>query len=212
MKRLIIPFMILLFISACADDQPVVPSERIDLFNGHDLSGWVVYHRSDEIDPAAIWSVRDGVIHCQGDVFGYMRTERKYADYSLTVDWRWVEEPFNSGVLIHITGADSIWPTSFEIRLKHGDAGDVSALGGSSSRQSRELEAVRVPRVNPSSEHLAGEWNTTTIVCRNDTVEVTVNCVFQNRIDKVDVQSGYIGLQSEGAPIQFRNVLLEPLD
>ncbi len=49
-------------------------------------------------------------------------------------------------------------------------------------------------------------------VCRNDTVEVTVNGVFQNRIDGVDVQSGCIGLQSEGAPIQFRNVVLHPLD
>ena len=42
-------------------------------------------------------------------------------------------------------------------------------------------------------------------------IEVFVNGVKQNRVDKLPVSAGTIALQMEGYPIEFRNVWLEPM-
>ena len=54
-------------------------------------------------------------------------------------------------------------------------------------------------------------WNTYEITCRGDTIEATVNGQLQNKATGVTIAKGYIGLQSEGVPIMFRNIKLTPL-
>ncbi|UCF16350.1 MAG: hypothetical protein JSW59_02610 [Phycisphaerales bacterium] len=43
------------------------------------------------------------------------------------------------------------------------------------------------------------------------TIDVTINGQLQNRATGVNISKGYIGLQSEGVPIVFRNIRLMPL-
>ena len=50
------------------------------------------------------------------------------------------------------------------------------------------------------------------IVCQGDTIRVTVNGDLVNEGSNCSVTEGAICLQSEGAPIEFRNIILTPLD
>ena len=67
------------------------------------------------------------------------------------------------------------------------------------------------PRLADPSEKPLGAWNTYEIFCRADVVEVWINGVKQNRVDKLPASAGAIALQMEGFPVEFRNVWLEPL-
>ena len=59
-----------------------------------------------------------------------------------------------------------------------------------------------------SSEKSPGAWNVYEIISRNDSVIVFVNGTLQNTATHPSVSEGYIGLQSEGAPIEFRNIYI----
>ena len=48
------------------------------------------------------------------------------------------------------------------------------------------------------------------ITCKGDTIEVKINGLLQNKATGSTVKQGFIGLQSEGGPIEFRNITLEP--
>jgi len=172
--------------------EPIEPKERIDLFNGEDLSGWTVYLKDGAGDPG-VFTVRDGLIRCTGSPAGYLRTEQDYRNYKLHLEWRWVATPGNSGVLLHMSAPDVVWPKSIECQLMSGNAGDFFVIGG-------------------SSEKPAGEWNVYEIVCKDDGIYPVVNGELKNVGTDASVSAGKICVQSEGAPIEFRNIYLVPLD
>ena len=64
----------------------------------------------------------------------------------------------------------------------------------------------------PSNEKPAGEWNSYDIVCDNGAIRIVVNGAVQNGGIKANPASGQIALQSEGGPIEFRNIYVQPLD
>jgi len=200
---------------------PVTPKEKIALFNGQDINRWVRYIADDKQGPDKqwmvdkVWSVREGVIRCEGVPNGYIRTPESYQNYKLHVEWRWVDKPTNSGVLLHKTGIDRVWPTVVEAQLMHENAGDFWLLSGSTIEVDGKVfgpgDFVNVKKKHPSNEKPVGEWNTYEIVCDGGTVRLTVNGLLQNEGTKANPSSGPICLQSEGSPIEFRNVYLEPL-
>ena len=77
--------------------------------------------------------------------------------------------------------------------------------------ETRRLVIRYTLRHNESNEKKPGEWNTYEIVCKGDTMEVTVNGLLQNKATGVSIRKGFIGFQSEGVPIVFRNIKLTPL-
>ncbi len=66
--------------------------------------------------------------------------------------------------------------------------------------------------MNDSNEKKTGGWNKYEITCKGDTIEVAINGQLQNKATGVNISKGYIGLQSEGVPIMFRNIKLTPLN
>jgi hypothetical protein len=62
------------------------------------------------------------------------------------------------------------------------------------------------------SENPPGEWNRYEILCKADSISLEVNGVLQNTAGQATVTSGHIALQSEGKPIEFKTVKLQPLD
>ncbi|MBN1293257.1 MAG: DUF1080 domain-containing protein, partial [Candidatus Latescibacteria bacterium] len=117
--------LILLFLSGCQ-------SKSIQLWNGKDFTGWEFVLANDEADAKDVWSIKNGVIHCTGVPNGYMRTVSDYSDYTLYLEWRWVEEPGNSGVLLHAQSPDQVWPNCIECQLQAGNAGDFVLIGSGS--------------------------------------------------------------------------------
>lgn len=202
---------------------PVAPTKKTVLFNGKDLTGWVRFIPNDKRDRQTkqwtaekVWSVQDGVIRCAGKPAGYIRTCEHYANYKLHVEWRWVDKPTNSGVLLHRAGIDRVWPKCIEAQLMHRSAGDFWLLSGSTltvgGKRVGPKGFANIKKKHPSNEKPAGEWNTYDIVCDGGTVRLTVNGLLQNEGTDADPAGGPICLQSEGSAIEFRNVYLEPLD
>lgn len=184
-------------------------SKTIQLFNGKDLSNWSFYLKSPG-DVSKVFSVQNGVIHILGDPFGYMRTNQEYSNYKLHVEWRWPKEVSNSGIFVHVQLTDTIWPSCFESQLKAGNAGDFVCMGGATMNEKPESSRV-VAKMAPSNEKTPGEWNTMEITCNNNTIEVIVNGLLQNKGTGVSLTKGYICLQSEGKDIEFRNVFITKL-
>jgi hypothetical protein len=197
---------------------PVMPKEKIMLWNGKDFTGWKLYLPPDAgVDVKDVWSVKDGVVHCKGKPNGYMRTEKEYADYHLHLEWRWVEKPTNSGVLLHAQGPDKVWPQCIEAQLKAQSAGDFVLIGGSGitvdgqDKQDVTKRFVSIPKKKPSNEKPAGQWNSYDIhCCKGGCIKIFVNGELQNEGVKATLKSGWICLQSEGSPIEFRSIYIQP--
>ena len=195
---------------AQSSELAITPTNKIELFDGKDFSGWVFFTKGTNA-AAAIWSVTNGVIHCLGRPNGYARTMQSYRDYKLHAEWRFPDGPGNSGVFLHVNPPDKVWPLCFEAQLQSGSAGEVRMNGGSTANGLTAANPKSVPRQQPSSEKPIGEWNDYDILCRSNTIAVRVNGVLQNEITGTSVSSGAIALQAEGKPVEFRNIYLEPL-
>lgn len=196
----------------------------IPLFNGKDLTGWTHYlwdsqaQQQDTTTPmSAVWSVKDGILICQGKPVGYIRTDKEYENYRLTLEWRWPAgtEGGNSGVLVHTTTPNALgpWPKSIEVQLAKGNAGDFWVIGTTIEVENAETRRQGRRHINltDGSEKPIGEWNKMEIECRGDEIKVWVNGDFVNHATKASERRGAISLQSEGALIHFRNIYLTPL-
>ena len=67
-----------------------------------------------------------------------------------------------------------------------------------------------VKKDKASTENPAGEWNEANIFVQDGVITVYINGVYQNTGTN-RVTEGHIGLQSEGGPIEFRNVTVTKL-
>ncbi len=193
---------------------------RVELFNGENLDNWVFYTEQEGVEPEEVFWAAGGVIHTSGVPHAYIRTAESYDNYRLHLEWRWVEEPTNSGVLIHVGGEDMIWPHCVECQLMHERAGDLVLMGkgagitvGDSVYMvtSEENRYKVIPKFEDSSENPPGEWNSYDILSDNGSLEVRVNNVLQHEGTGMTPTGGHILLQSEGSAMEFRNLYLEPL-
>jgi hypothetical protein len=219
--RLLVLSILVIVLSALTGCQsmfgPTEPGKKTMLFNGKDMSGWKLFIPDKNADVNKIWSVRDGVIHCEGKPNGYIRTQAEYKNYKLHMEWRWPDEPSNSGVLLHSSGRDKVWPRCIECQLKAVSAGDFVLMNGTGitvggrDMQDVNKQFVVIKKREPSSERPAGQWNSYDIYCDEDIIRCYVNDVFQNVGTEATDTSGWICLQSEGGPIEFRNIYIEPL-
>ena len=185
------------------------------LFDGGGLERWT-HHLSDpSVAFEDVWSVRDGVIRCEGRPSGYLKTKESFESYLLTLEWRFDPErgPGNSGVLLRMTGEDKVWPRSIEAQLQHRNAGDFWNIDVFGMRTDpARLRGRNTRRRAPSSERPVGEWNRYEILVDGPRVELRVNGVLQNTADWCEQVAGPICLQSEGAVIEFRNIELRPIE
>lgn len=186
-------------------------AEKIQLFNGKDLGNWIFKLKDPAVDPASVFSIKNGVIHITGNPFGYMRTKDSYSDYKLHVEWRWPAEPTNSGVFVNAQTPDSVWLKCIECQLQSGNAGDFVCMNGADMLERTDKTKPFVKKREASSEKPAGEWNTMEVICIGNTIQVSVNGTIQNKGTDVSVTQGSICLQSEGKDVEFRNVYLTSL-
>lgn len=192
---------------------PVTPTERMELFNGKDFSGWTFCLRSNA-PPADTFTVSNGLMHCIGQPFGYVRTDKSFRDYKLTVEWRFVKiapRADNSGVFVHVQPPDRVWPPVIENQGQYHHQGDFIFMGGATFKGTNGSKQGMIKRQGQSNEKAAGEWNTYEIVCRGDTVKNYVNGRLMNDVEGCNFSSGAIAMQSEGGEWELRKIYVEPL-
>ncbi|MFZ9936202.1 MAG: 3-keto-disaccharide hydrolase [Luteolibacter sp.] len=199
-------------------------TQKVALFNGRDFTGWKHHLVGENVKMEDVWSVVDGTIVCQGVPFGYLATEASYQDFTLTFEWRWApgKEPGNSGVLLRIAGDPiGFMPKCVEAQLKHESAGDIWAFRGASIQGDAEriveikdhedlADFTGVKRAK-AAEKAPGEWNRYEITLKGGDLTLSINGETVNQASGLDVLSGPIGLQSEGAEIHFRDIAITPL-
>lgn len=194
---------------------PVVsPDNEVALFNGRDFSGWTFCMKGNA-DPLQTWSVTNGVIHCTGTPIGYLRTTQVYSNYFLTVVWRFVKiapKADNTGVLVHMQLPDKVWPKCIQVQGKHDRQGDLFLMEGAESKEHRGMNKnTPIPMHGPSVENPVGEWNKFETICRRNRVESFINGKFMNEATDCTIDSGLIGIQSEGGDIEIRSIFFSPL-
>jgi hypothetical protein len=211
MKSIVFFILGLFILASCA-------GKKEYLFNGKNLDGWTIYVGNDSIQPETFFYVNDGMIETVGVPMGYLRTVKEYENYHLHIEWRYPEEPTNSGVFLHTTGPDKIWVSHYQGQLKYQNAGDIIVHGVGNSATIRDTvftstESVKplIAKLQPSNEKPAGEWNSYDITCKGNTIELRVNGLLQNVATNCTFSRGGIGLQAEGSKIQFRNLWVEPI-
>jgi hypothetical protein len=196
--------------------EPVRPAQKIQLFNGKDFAGWTkVITAETNSSPDTTWTVANGVIRCTGKPFGYLMTQQSYADFKLHVEYRWygTAEQMNSGIFVFKTGPDLFFlPKAVETQLKKGSAGDFVLLSQATLNGLDNPKNRSVKKQADSSEKPDGEWNSVDIVVKGNTLASSVNGVLQNTGKDAYTDAGQICLQSEGGPIEFRAITLEPLN
>lgn len=205
--------LLLVVISSCGE------ANKTELFNGENLDNWSAFISEDVPMDSVFW-VEDNVIHVSGVPNAYIRTKGEYENYKLHLEWRWVDEPKNSGVLLHITGENLIWPNCIEAQLMAGKAGDMVLIGKGAGItvkddvyiiESEENRFAVIDKFLESSENEPGEWNEYEITVDGQMIELKVNGLIQNVGIEATKTKGSIGIQSEGGPMQIRNIYLEEL-
>ncbi len=208
-------------VSQCSPSQredaeaEIAGPQEIQLFNGEDLSGWEYFLEDENATMADVWSVEDGILVCKGEPRGYLATGEEYESFKLVVEWRWPEEPGNSGVLMRIAGEPAMLPSSVEAQLRSGSAGDMYGfrgfqIGGDPERLSEISIGWNLARI-AGNEKEPGEWNRYEITVDGDHITVELNGILVNEATDCLVRPGQIGLQSEGGVVHFRTVTLTPL-
>ena len=204
-------------LAAEAPASAVVESGFVDLFDGKTLDGWVnVNCRKDT------WSVREGLIYCTGQPTGALRTPRQYENFVLELEWRHLKVAGNAGIFLWASplAAPGVpFLRSIEVQvLDHGYGntddhtthGDVFAIHGASmtpfppSKGMRSFPTER--RSNPSPE-----WNHYRITCESGTIRLAVNGKEVSGGSACAWRKGFIGLESEGSPVEWRNLRIKEL-
>lgn len=205
MKRILIVLGLAALVCASCGER------KTQLFNGKDLTGWVLHVDTASTVPATeVFGVRDGVITIAGQPFGYMMTEQSFGDYLLHVEWRWVGEPSNSGLFQRCIPNEGTWPDCAEVNLMAGRAGDMIALSATLFDELKEEGGRFLRSTVDSAENPAGEWNTAEILCQGTHIQAFINGTLMNEAH-FDRTEGPVALQSEGGPLEIRNVYIVPV-
>ena len=217
--RITLAALSLVLLAMAAPQESTTPKapefgEAIQLFNGKNLDGWTAFFQGGTVDPSEAFFVEDGILKCKGRPIGYLHTKKKYTSYELVVEWRFNAEKGagNSGVLMRVIGDNKVWPNSIEAQLHSRNAGDIWNIGGFEMKtDSERTEGRRTIKAHETNEKPLGEWNRYKILLDGGNLTLEVNGLVQNVATGCKVVAGPIGLQSEGAWIEFRKVQLREI-
>jgi hypothetical protein len=193
-----------------------------DVFNGKDLTG-LKKHGNGTISVVAATSLID----VDGGN-GYLYTDAEYTHYRARIEWKNIGGG-NCGYLHHIDLAKHAcgdWPSGPELQMMQGDVGSIwttdckfnsTGTGTNFNETGAALTGVgqygcgRTHFVRKDNKEKAGEWNTWEIFVKGDSLEIKVNGSAVLRLSKltmggnVAMIKGRMGLQIEGAHVQWRN-------
>jgi hypothetical protein len=193
----------------------------ISLFDGKTLNGWVLENTSEEKIV-----VRDGVIRIeQGS--GWIRSTREFKDFSLKLEFRFLNDEANSGVFIRTAatsdrnpapnGVVRGWPDDGYAVQTREIARDLpttkSPLTGRVMTQGKASAAKEVsfdPEALRSAFKPTGAWQSYEIQCIGPRIAVRVNGAFVTEAEIARL-SGHIGLQGETGIVEFRNISIRQI-
>jgi hypothetical protein len=182
------------------------------------------------------WSTKDGVIHCTGQPVGVTRSKTPITNFELVAQWRHLKSGGNSGIFvwaseealkdlkpgqlppggIEVQVLDHGYKTEYEKSGKKADwfttNGDVFPVGKS--------KMTPFPPVSPRGDRSfprkelskgVGEWNHYYVRAINGEIRLWVNGEEVSGGTKCEPSTGFLCLESEGAPVEFKNLRIREL-
>ena len=192
-----------LLAAAVLQAQTVPEAEKKDgflsLFNGKDFTGWRFGNGSalpDKLPDVA--KVEDGVIKITGKE-PHLGTQWDYEDFDVRFEWRAMQDKYNSG--FYIRSGRKVGANQINL-AKGGEGGWVPGGGG-----------VKLPgaKTVPDLQNKPMEWNKWRVLAVGDKVTFWCNDKLAWEATGFEAKRGYIGLQQEGAKIEFRNLRIKEI-
>ena len=183
------------------------------------------------------WTWKNGLLFCSGKPIGVMRTRQKFTNFEMVVEWRLMRSAGNSGVFVWVPDEalaelkpDVLPDFGLEVQMldhgyreqyekesgKKGDwfttNGDIFAVGKSKLRPFPPLSpdgSRSFPRKALSRG--VGEWNHYYVRAINGELRLWVNGEEVSGGNGAEPRTGYLGLESEGSPVEFKDIRIREL-
>lgn len=180
---------------------PPPPAEEgfVPLFNGTDLTGWVVHEGTELI-------AQEGALVSNPKAPGIIRTEKAYADFDLRLEY-WIDagdtHEANGGVFFRIGDRTPPGP-GYEAQISLQDP--KNPLGSIYNRVSQNLELVR--SIAPEKQ-----WNSLEIKAIGPRIQLWTNGEQLQDCVQHEFRKGFIGLQHHhnGCTVKYRNIRIKEL-
>ena len=183
------------------------------------------------------WIWKNDFLTCTGLPIGVMRTRQTFANFELVIQWRHLKPAGNSGVFAWVPLAslenlkpDSLPKQGIEVQmLDHGyteqyekstgNKGDWFSTNGDIFPVGTSI-MTPFPPTSPNGKRSfptknlsngAGEWNHYYVRCINGEVRLWVNGEEVSGGTGGEPREGHLCLESEGSPIEFRNIRIREL-
>jgi hypothetical protein len=194
----------------------------VPMFHGQDLRGWVPCSIAPET-----FAARDGMIVTSGLPVGTLRTEKMYENFIIELEWRHLTAGGNSGLFIWADGLPEVgghFSRGIEIQMLdpgydrpgknsgYTTHGDIFAVNGASL-----TVAGRISRNGKRSfpmedrTHPSPAWNHYRVVANDGEIRLSVNGKEVTLAKQASPRKGYLMLEAEGAPVEFRNLRIKEL-
>ncbi len=183
------------------------------------------------------WTWSDDGVACTGQPIGVIRSAKPFTNFELVAQWRHLKSGGNSGIFVWTSEAalkdlkpGALPPGGIEVQvLDHGYTeeyekssgkkadwfttnGDVFPVGTAKMKPFPPVapDGMRsFPRKNLSRG--LGEWNHYYIRALNGEVRLWVNGEEVSGGTECDPRTGYLCLESEGSPVEFRRLRIREL-
>lgn len=225
-----VPFkqcLVLLTITSILFLSMFLPPRKTQLFLPNQKNGWYTWLKETgkDNDPKKVFSFdKQNILHASGEDFGYVCTHKKYKNFKLTLEFKWGEKKYpprenakrDGGVLYLVDNyaGDRIWPKGIEFQIQEGDCGDfwmvdsaTIVFKGQITKKEQWHQEIKIK----DAEKPHGQWNKVEIIVNKGKVIHRLNGEVVNEGSDPSIKEGQILLQSEGAEVFYRNVILEEL-
>lgn len=181
------------------------------------------------------WTWQDGIAKCTGKPVGVIRSTKQYTNFELVAQWMHLKSGGNSGIFVWTipVSLENLKPGSLpqgiEVQvLDHGYKTEYEAGGKKADWFTTNGDVFRVGKAKlnpfapispdgsrsfPRKELSRGinEWNHYYVRAINGEVRLWVNGEEVSGGSDADPRTGFLCLESEGSPVQFRNVRIREL-
>ena len=198
MKKLVIVGLLLLVA------QVTFAQKKKKLFNGKDLTGWVIYGTEK-------WYVEDGLLISESGPdkgYGYLGTEKQFDDFEINLEFK-QEANGNSGVFIRST-VDGTKVSGWQVEV----APPGHDTGGIYESYGRGWLVKPDPEKDKALKF--GEWNKMKIVVKGDNITSYVKGVEMVNFSDAKIGEGKGGVLLQihdggGIKVYWRNIVLKEL-